>query len=122
MSKKQTTLQVPNSGPGTLISGTSSNISTTISGSSLVYNGSSVTIGSSKTTYHILGEDVEVSNGGYYKDTNLITNISILNVLGKPFLDELHKNGSFFPAEIEDYLEKKFKWLERDKKIDDIIN
>jgi hypothetical protein len=121
MSKKKTTLQIPNSLPGTLISGSSSNISITTSGTNLVYNGSSL-ITNQKNIYHILGEDVEVSNGGYYKDTNLITNISILNVLGKPFLDELHKNGAFFPTEIEDYLEKKFKWLERDKKIDDIIN
>jgi hypothetical protein len=119
MAKKQTTLQVPS---GIFaITGSSSNTSTTVSGTSLVYNGSSFTIGVSKTTYHILGEDVEVSNG-MYKDPNLLTNIAILNVLGKPFLDELHKNGAFFPSEIEDYLEKKFKWLERDKKIDDIIN
>ena len=120
MSKKKTTLQIPNSLPGTLISGSSSNISIT-SGTNLVYNGSSL-ITSQKNIYHILSEDVEVSNGGYYKDVNLVTNISILNVLGKPFLDELHKNNTFFPTEIEDYLEKKFKWLERDKKIDDIIN
>ena len=73
-----------------------------------------------KTTYHILGEDVEVS--GYYQDSNTIMMIATLNVLGKPFLDELHKNGAFFPSEIEQYLEKKFKWIERDKKIDDIIN
>ena len=119
MAKKQTTLQVPTGILAT--TGTSSNISTTISGTSLVYNGSSFSIGVSKTTYHILGEDVEVSNG-VYADPNLVTNISILNILGKPFLDELHKNNTFFPSEIEDYLEKKFKWLERDKKIDDIIN
>lgn len=121
MAKKQTNLQITS---GILaITGSSSNTSTTVSsGSSLVYNGSSFTIGSSKTTYHILGEDVEVSNSGHYRDSNLITNIAILNVLGKTFLDELHKNNVFFPSEIEDYLEKKFKWLERDKKIDDIIN
>lgn len=120
MAKKKTTLQIPT---GILaITGTSSNISTTVSGTSLVYNGSSFSIGASKTIYHILGEDVEVSNNGHYRDSNLITNIAIINVLGKPFLDELHKNNTFFPSEIEDYLEKKFKWLERDKKIDNIIN
>jgi hypothetical protein len=48
--------------------------------------------------------------------------ISTLNVLGKPFLDELHKNNTFFPSEIEEYLKEKFKCIERDKKIDDIIN
>ncbi len=120
MAKKQTSLNIPSGVLG--ITGSSSNTSATISGTSLVYNGSSFTIGVSKTTYYILGEDVEISNSGPYRDSNLITNIAILNVLGKPFLDELHKNNTFFPSEIEDYLEKKFKWLERDKKIDDIIN
>jgi hypothetical protein len=47
--------------------------------------------------------------------------IATLNVLGKPFLEELHKNNTFFPIEIEEYLEKKFKSIERDKKIDKII-
>lgn len=124
MAKKQTIIS--NSGantvyPGSItVSGTSSNIFTTISGP-----GHSGTIGisSPKITYHVLGEDVGVSGHAYQiKDTSLVTNIATLNVLGKPFLDELHKNGVFFPTEIEEYLEKKFKWLERDKKIDDIIN
>lgn len=109
-----------------LVSASASNITSTISASNItstISGGSLSAIGTSlaKTNYHILGEDVEVSSG-YYKDTNLVTNIATLNVLGKPFLDELHKNGYFFPIEIEEYLEKKFKWIERDKKIDDIIN
>lgn len=125
MAKKKTTLQIP-SGVFT-ITGSSSNTSTTVSGTNLVYSGgnSGITIGisSQKVTYHVLGEDVEISGNAYQiKDPVLVTNIATLNVLGKPFLDELHKNGTFFPTEIEDYLEKKFKWLERDKKIDDIIN
>ena len=119
MAKKQTI-------PGSItVSGTSSNISTTtISGSGLVYTGGSglsIGISSQKVKYHILGEDVEVSSQPY-QDGMTTLMISTLNVLGKPYLDELHKNNTFFPKEIEEYLEKKFKWLERDKKIDDIIN
>jgi hypothetical protein len=95
------------------------NISITSNGNGgpFVSNG---TISTLKTRYHILGEDVEVS--GFYQDGATTIMIATLNVLGKPFLDELHKNNTFFPTEIEEYLEKKFKWLERDKKIDDIIN
>jgi hypothetical protein len=116
MAKKQTTLQVPT---GILsICGTSSNITTTTSGPSLFYNTVSG-FSSFKTKYHVLGEDVEVSG---YQDGHTTIIIATLNVLGKPFLDELHKNNTFLPTEIEEYLEKKFKWLERDKKIDDIIN
>jgi hypothetical protein len=117
MAKKQTVLNT--------------NIASSVSyGSTITFNtGTSITTtaGSGhtinyqpKTTYHILGEDVEVS--GYYHDPNTTMMIATLNVLGKPFLEELHKNGAFFPKEIEEYLEKKFKWIERDKKIDDIIN
>ena len=84
----------------------------------------SISIGAVKNTsiYHILGEDVEVSGSFFYRDSNLISNISTLNVLGKPFLEELHKNGFLFPTEIEEYLDKKFKSLERDKKINGIIS
>jgi hypothetical protein len=124
MPKKKTTLKIPS---GIFaITGSSSNTSTTVSGTNLVYSGGSgLTINphygmASQVKYHVLGEDVEVS--GHYQDGMTTLMISTLNVLGKPFLDELHKNGTFFPTEIEEYLEKKFKWLERDKKIDDIIN
>ena len=112
MAKKKTTLQIPSG----IITSSSSNTSTTVSGTNLVYSG----ITSQKVKYHVLGEDVEVSNS--YRDGYTSTMIATLNVLGKPFLDEIHKNGVFFPNEIEEYLEKKFKWIERDKKIDVIIN
>jgi hypothetical protein len=89
-------------------------------GTSCVTLSSNMRVGSSLgTNYHVLGEDIFVSG---YQDQNLIIMISTLNILGKPFLDELHKNSAFFPTEIEKYLTEKFKWLERDKKIDDIIN
>lgn len=68
-----------------------------------------------KYTYHILGEDVEL-NG--YIDTNTVILISTLNVLGKPFYDELKKNKVSFNNEIEDYLRVKF----RDIKIETILN
>jgi len=68
-----------------------------------------------RTTYHILGEDVEF-NG--YKDGMTTMMISTLNVLGKPFYDELKKNGVSFPDEIESFLKIKF----RDLRIDDILD
>jgi hypothetical protein len=47
--------------------------------------------------------------------------ISTLNVLGKPFYDELKKNKVSFSNEIEDFLKEKFKIMERDSKIDSIL-
>ena len=65
-----------------------------------------------------MGEDVEVS--GYIDGTTAMM-ISTLNVLGKPYYDELKKNNVSFSNEIEDFLKQKFKILERDTKIDSIL-
>jgi hypothetical protein len=87
--------------------------------SSTTTSGSTYTIISSKSTYHILGEDVEVDD---YKDSNISIVIASINVLGKPYYDELIKQGISLPKEISKFLEKKFLILERDRKIDSIIN
>lgn len=79
-----------------------------------VYTGTSATISPQKVTYHVLGEDIEVS--GYY-DTNLIMIIATLNVLKKPYYDELKKNRFKFPEEIENCLRIEF----RDNLIDEIM-
>jgi hypothetical protein len=73
----------------------------------------------SKVKYHILGEDVEVD--GYIDGTTAMM-ISTLNVLGKPYYDELKKNNVSFSNDIEEYLKVKFKVMERDTKIDSILD
>jgi thymidylate synthase len=93
------------------------NTSTTLSGAGL-YGTSFNTTSLAKTKYHILGEDVEVSG---YIDGTTVMMISTLNVLGKPYYDELKKNNVSFSNEIEDFLKQKFKILERDTKIDSIL-
>ncbi len=122
MAKKQTVLNTNIAGSLTTSVGSCGSIIAINNGTTITTTtGTGHTINyQPKTKYHILGEDVEVS--GYYQDGTTTLMIATLNVLGKPFLDELHKNNTFFPSEIEEYLEKKFKWMERDKKIDDIIN
>ena len=92
------------------------NSATTVSSPGLYGTSFNTTI--AKTKYHILGEDVEVS--GYIDGTTAIM-ISTLNVLGKPYYDELKKNNVSFSNEIEDFLKQKFKILERDTKIDSIL-
>lgn len=74
---------------------------------------------SAKSTYHILGEDVEVDG---YKDNSIVMIIATINVLGKPYYDELLKQGVVLPSEISTFLERKFLILERDRKIDSIIS
>ena len=74
---------------------------------------------SAKSTYHILEEDVEVDG---YKDNTIVMIIATINVLGKPYYDELLKQGVVLPSEISTFLERKFLILERDRKIDSIIS
>ena len=102
-----------------IISSTSSNTTITngTAGSYVVY-GNGNTLSFAKTTYHVLGEDIQVDS---YVNAEVGIAISTLNILGKPFYDQLKKNNVSFPKEIEDYLEQKFKILERDRKIKDIL-
>lgn len=95
----------------TLITGSGSSYYTTA--------GSSYYSTLSKSTYHILGEDVEVDG---YKDNSIVMIIATINVLGKPYYDELLKQGAILPGEILTFLERKFLILERDRKIDSIIS
>jgi hypothetical protein len=89
-----------------------------IGSSALGIYGTSFNTTITKVKYHILGEDVEVS--GHIDGTTAMM-ISTLNVLGKPFYDELKKNKVSFSNEIEEYLKVKFKVMERDTKIDSIL-
>ena len=85
-------------------------------GNKIVSNGTGnlASVMYSKITYHVLGEDIEVS--GYY-DTNLIMIIATLNILKKPYYDELKKNNFKFPEEIDNFLRIGF----RDDLIDKIM-
>jgi len=75
---------------------------------------------STKKTYYVLGEKVDINQN--FEKSLLIQLISTINVLGKPYYDQLKKNNYDFPQELEDFLEKKFKELERDDKINQLIN
>lgn len=103
--------------------GTSSGIISTISGSSLTtISGSSLTMGmtSYTRTFHVLGEDFELSNNSGF-DSNLVIIISTLNVLGRPFWEELKKQNVYLPDELKDFIEKRLVILDRDEKINSII-
>lgn len=91
---------------------------TATNGQYLTWGGSTINYTAQKTIYHVLGEDVEVDG---YVDSSLAVAISTLNILGKPFYDELKKNDICFPKEVEEYLEVKFKILERDRKINEVL-
>lgn len=76
------------------------------------------TITPQTTTYNVLGEDVTVEG---YKEPTIAIIVSSINVLGKPFFDDIMKQGIYIPNEIQAFLYKKFIILERDRKIDEII-
>jgi len=72
-----------------------------------------------KAKYHILGEDVTVSGN---KDGTTAMMIATLNVLGRPFYEELRKNDVCFPPDIEEYLQERFRAEERNDKIEEILD
>ena len=69
---------------------------------------------SPKTTYYILGENIEVVG---QRDADTSIALATLNILGKPFYDELKNNGIRFCEEIEEFLKVKF----RECKIDSVL-
>lgn len=73
----------------------------------------------SKSKYHILGEDYEFDG---YVESHTVILISTLNVLGRPFWEELKKNNVYVDEEMKKFIERRLTILDRDKKIDDIIN
>ena len=70
--------------------------------------------------YNILGEDIEFPN--LIQDIQVGINLSLINLLGKTYYDELKKNGVSFVSEIDKVLKEKLKIHERDKKISTIID
>ena len=100
--------------------GTNSSITTSTlnGGQYLTWGGSTMNYSINKTTSHVLGEDIEVDD---YGDPHLAIAISTLNVLGRPFYEELKKNKISFPQEMDEFIQQRLKVLERDMKIESII-
>lgn len=103
------------------VSASGSNTITTTSGQGIVYTTGSnyTTISSSKKTYYILGEDFESDQ--WATDISLCMAIANINILGEPFYKELLKQGVSLPPDIDNFIQERFRILNRDKKIDDII-
>lgn len=106
------------SSSGCIILGTSSNITSTISSGLLVYSGGSISIPKSK--YHILGEDYEINNSSY-SDPYLAITIATLNVLKRPFWEELKKQSIKFDQDLEEFIEERLKIYDRDEKLESLL-
>jgi hypothetical protein len=70
--------------------------------------------------FHVLGEDFELSNNHGFEG-NLAIIISTLNVLGRPFWEELKKQNIYLPDELKDFIEERLVIIDRDNKINSII-
>jgi hypothetical protein len=79
-----------------------------INGQILDESSSSITIGSLpiKTIYSVFGEYIEIDG---YRDSMTSIMVAQLNLLGKPFYDELKKQDIEFPPKINEFLKKKFE-------------
>lgn len=95
-----------------------SNGSLTIGTVSPVSNISIGSISPIKNKYFILGEYFELD----LYDGYLLIMISTLNVLGRPFYEDLKKQPVYLPNELIEVIEKRLTIIERDSKIDSILN
>jgi hypothetical protein len=86
-----------------------SNISTTINSTNVI---------TSKHTYNVLGDSLDIDG---YADINIAIIITNINLNGETFYRELKKQGVSLPSILEEFLENKFLIINRDKKIDGII-
>jgi len=100
--------------------------STYSSGSTLTYtSGPTISLSAissigniSKRVYNVLGEEVESTD----YNPQLPISLALLNVLGKPFYDQLKLQGFSFSDEIQEVVDRKMKSVERDEKIKSILD
>lgn len=97
---------------------------TTISGGASISNtvssiGTS-TIGIQTNRYYILGEYIDLSMNDFSGTLSAI--LATLNVLGRPFYEELKKQPISLPTELTDLIEKRLIITERERKINSVIN
>lgn len=69
-----------------------------------------------KSKYYILGEYFEFEG---YGDPWAVSMISILNVLGKPYWEQLKMNNISFSKEIEEFIQSRFDLIENKKYLND---
>ena len=95
--------------------------STLITGSSniTISNGITNAFGYNTNKYIVLGEEIELN---LYDNGQLSIAIATLNVLGRPFYEQLKKQPIDIPIELVELIEKRLTIIERDTKIDYIIN
>lgn len=98
---------------------TTTSITTTSAGNLIYSSGSGTRILTHSSTYHILGEDYEVENS--YVDANLALIISTLNVLKRPFWEEIKKQSIKFDEDLENFIEKRLRIYDRDDKLESLL-
>jgi len=73
---------------------------------------------SPKTTYHLLGEDIIVSDP---PNLNVGMTIATINCIGWKYFEELKKQGIQYGDELMEILEQRYKIYCRDRKINNIL-
>lgn len=91
-------------------------ITTTSGGSSISTTSASI----QTNRYYILGEYIDLSINDF--SGTLSTILATLNVLGRPFYEELKKQPISLPTELTDLIEKRLIITERERKINSVIN
>ena len=58
--------------------------------------------------FFLFGEEISIPCGTFENALNIANIISLLNILGKPYYDELIKQGIILEDEIENVIKKRF--------------
>jgi hypothetical protein len=104
---------------GSLLSKGTTSLSSISGGSGVSWASTGYSNVSSKHTYNIMGDDIEVD--GYY-DTHTAVVLASINLLGWKYYEELLKQGVSFSEQIEREIKKRYTLYLRDSKIESILD
>jgi hypothetical protein len=99
-----------------------SNISTTnmnLTSSKNVISTTNMNLTSSKHRYNVLGDSIDIDG---HTNIDIAIIIANINLNGEKFYRELKKQGVSLPSILEEFLENKFLIINRDEKINTLIN
>jgi len=99
--------------PRSLLTSTATTATLTSGSSTWSQNNPSYRFFHDNHKYYILGEYYNTS----YSDVNLSIIISSLNILGRPYYNEITKNGIFFDEKLDEFIQLRLKITERDSKL-----
>lgn len=88
----------------------------------LPYSRDSIKTSYNQEKYYILGEYYYSNSiSSYSQILNMKLILSNINILGKPFYEQIKKQKIEIPEDIDNFIQSRLKSFERNRKIDNIM-